>query len=252
MINAFPFQNSECNEMHNPIRMWRFILLLAVLGGWPAFSAKAQTVTFDFDIGTPTLFTGQSTPFDQMSGGITAHFSALSGVFSVQTAASMGRYTLSLFSGNFLAAGNNGSRLDIQFDRPLSSITLTFAATDFPPIETPTPLELIAYENSTGSLVVGSTTTKGTYASDTLPMGTLSFSSATPFNLVRIGIAPNQPPGASQFLVDNIAVTPIPKVSIFLRDTNTVGVCCPSALTGFELQSFSALNNEWGECDSDG
>jgi uncharacterized protein (TIGR03437 family) len=51
-------------------------------------------------------------------------------------------------------------------------------------------------------------TAHGTYASDTLPMGTLSFSAGGKnFNLVEISI-PFQPLGASAFLVDNITVTP--------------------------------------------
>lgn len=59
------------------------------------------------------------------------------------------------------------------------------------------------------------TTAHGTYAGDTMPMGTLSWSSGgQPFNLVRIAIAPNQPQGASDFLVDNVSVivvaTPTP------------------------------------------
>jgi hypothetical protein len=151
------------------------------------------------------------------------HTSAsLPAAFSIQNAASMGGYTLSRFSGNFLATSANGSVLDIQFDHPLSSITLNFAATDFPPIETPTPIELTAYENSIGSPAVGSMVTKGTYGNDSLPMGALSFSSARPFKRIRIGIAPNQPMGALQFLVDNIAVSPIPKPSVSHSSANTM------------------------------
>ena len=52
---------------------------------WPDSFAKVQTVTFDFDSGTPTLSRGQSTPFEQRSGGITAQFSSPTGAaFSIQ------------------------------------------------------------------------------------------------------------------------------------------------------------------------
>ncbi|HEY5912830.1 MAG TPA: hypothetical protein VJA21_19735, partial [Verrucomicrobiae bacterium] len=54
-------------------------LLLAILGLFVASPVFAQTVTFDFDTDTPALTSGQNVPFDQSSGGVTAHFSAATG-----------------------------------------------------------------------------------------------------------------------------------------------------------------------------
>jgi uncharacterized protein (TIGR03437 family) len=180
-------------------------LLLAL--PWPAVSQS--TVTFDFDTGTPALTPGVSIPFDQTSGGITAHFSSPSGsAFSVQTDSTT-TFRLSKFSGNYLYDNNNNrNALDIKFSQPVTSITLAFATADFQQVEVPTTIQVTAYVDSTATVAVGSNTAHGIYASDTLPMGTLSFNAGgKTFNLVEISI-PFQPLGASAFLVDNITVTP--------------------------------------------
>jgi hypothetical protein len=193
------------------IREWRtvalsIVLLIAALSVWPRCYANAQTVTFDFDTGIPALSTGQSLPFDQQSGGITAHFSSPTvgaGGFSVQSDATT-QYRMSQFSANYLWPNSvYNPALEIQFSQPLTSITFTFATADFQQVEIPTTVQLTAYLDATGT--VGSATAHGTYASDTMPMGTLAFNSDASFNLVRIEI-PYAPMAASDFLVDNIAV----------------------------------------------
>ncbi len=181
-------------------------LLLAL--PWPAVSQS--TVTFDFDTGTPALSPRVSIPLDQTSGGITAHFSSPSGpAFSVQTDSTTG-FRLSMFSGNYLYYNNlSRNALDIKFSQPVTSITLAFATADFQQVEVPTTIQVTAYVDSTATTPVGSAPAHGTYASDTMPMGTLSFNAGgKTFNLVEISI-PFQPLGASAFLVDNITVTPI-------------------------------------------
>jgi hypothetical protein len=188
--------------------IWRTVLLLAVLGSWPALVLRAQTVTFDFDSGTPTLTTGQNVPFDQTSGGITAHFSSPGGpAFSIQSDATTG-WKLSQFSGHYLYANNqNGNALDIKFSQQVNSITLTFATADFQQVEVPTTIQLAGYLDSTSTPAVGSTTMHGAYGGDTMPMGVVTFNSgAKPFNLVEITI-PSQALAAGAFFVDNIRVT---------------------------------------------
>jgi len=187
-----------------------FASLLAVLGTCLSWSVAAQTVTFDFDTGTPPLFVGQGLPLDQTSAGVTAHFSSpVGGGYSVQTDTSTG-YRLSQFSGHYLWPNALDTKfLDIQFSQQLTSITLTFATADFQQVEVPTTIQLTAYVDSTGAPAVGSVTAHGTYAGDTMPMGTLTFSSTVPFNVVRLEI-PYQAQAASGFLVDNIGVTPAP------------------------------------------
>lgn len=188
---------------------WHSVLLIAVLGTWSAHCAKAQTVIFNFDTGTPTLARGQNLPFDQTAGGITAQFSSPSGAaFSVQSDATTG-WKLSQFSGNYLYDNNqNRNVLSIKFSQQLTKITLTFATADFQQVEIPTTLQLTAYLDSNGTPAVGSATAHGTYGTDTMPMGTLTFDSGgRPFNLVEI-VAAFQPLGATAFLADNVTVTP--------------------------------------------
>lgn len=196
------------------MKLPRSARLLAALGLWTACPVGAQSVIFDFDTGAPALTNGQNTPFDQTSGGITAHFSSPSGAaFSIQTDATTG-WKLSKFSGHYLNANNiNGNALDISFSRPLTGITLTFATADFQQVEIPTTVRLTAYLGSTGTPAVGSASAHGTYATDTMPMGTLSFDSGgQPFSVVEIAI-PSQPLAAPAFLVDNVAViAPAPGV----------------------------------------
>jgi hypothetical protein len=175
-------------------------ICLAQIGG-------AQTATFDFDgVG---LTAGQSLPLFLASNRVTALFtSPAGGVFSLQSDATT-HFRLSQFSGLYLYPNTtDSSALDIQFSQPLASITLVFATADFQQVEVPTTIQLTAYVDSTAAPAVGSTTAHGTYAGDTMPMGTLTFSSSVPFNVVRLEI-PYQAQAASGFLVDNITVTPV-------------------------------------------
>src|SRR5690242_19765272 len=127
----------------NMRRIWSSALVLsAIVSLWPASSAKAQTVTFDFDTGSPTLTRGQNIPFDQTVGGVTAHFSSPSGAaFSIQTDTSTG-WKMSQFSGNYLNDNNlNRNALDIKFSQTVTKITLTFATADFQQVEVPTTMQ---------------------------------------------------------------------------------------------------------------
>jgi uncharacterized protein (TIGR03437 family) len=174
---------------------------------------------FDFDTGTPPLTTGRDTPFDQTSNGITAHFSSSADpAFSIQSDATTG-WKLSQFSGKYLYANNqNGNALDIQFSQLLTGVTLTFATADFQQAVMPTAIQLTGYLDSTATPAVGSATARGTYTSDTMSMGMLSFNAGgRPFNLVEVAVPP-QSLGAGAFLVDDIvgtvaAPTPLASVS---------------------------------------
>ena len=177
--------------------------LLALLGLWLGNSAVAQTATFDFDTATPALTTGQNVPFDQTSGAVTAHFSASSGGFSVQHAGST-YLNLSLFSGNYLYPNEDNGVLVIQFNEQITNLAMAFATAEQVFYKDPTPIRFIAYTNSTSTPPVGSTNQAGTYfGGNALPMGTLTFNSATPFNLVTISFPPGDDTG---LLMDNLVV----------------------------------------------
>ena len=170
------------------------------------FTPNSSMVTFDFDTGTPTLTNTQVTPFEQFSGGLTAHFSSTNDpAFWVGSDADIG-WVLSKFSSNYLASGVSMSPLDIQFSQPVTEITLTFATLDFEDLLESTTIELDVYASSTATPPLGVTTAQGTYTTgDLMPMGTLAFSSTTPFQVVRI-LLPSTPEGAMDFVVDNITV----------------------------------------------
>lgn len=171
----------------------------------------APNAMFDFDTGIPTLTTFLNTPFDQTSGGVTAHFSSPTAfAFSLQSDGTTG-LKLSQFSGKYLMANNLGVHvLVIKFSQRLTSISLGFATSDIQQVEVPTTIQLTAYVDSSATPPVGAATAHGTYGSDSMPMGKLSFDAGTQsFNLVEIAI-PRQPLGASVFYVDNVAVIPMP------------------------------------------
>jgi hypothetical protein len=187
---------------------FRSVLFLVCLGAFTVPPVAAQTATFDLDNGTPTLYTGQSVPFIQTVGGVTATFSSPQGAaFSLQTDGTT-FFRLSQFSGHYLMPNDiNRNALHIVFDQPLASITLNFATIDYQDnAEIPGDLNLSAYDSTTGTLV-GTTSTHGTYLGDTYPMGTISFSTATQhFDTVDL-VVPYQPQGTTGFLADNFTVT---------------------------------------------
>lgn len=166
-----------------------------------------QTVTFDLDTGTPKLYTGQPTPFDQTRDDVLAHFYSPSDpyAFSAQTEQST-QFHLSTFSGRFLYPNSmNGLHAMIAFDHWVNDISLDFATVDYER-EVPSDIVIKAYQNSDSTLV-GSAKTHGEYIGDTFPQGTLSFNSgAISFNLVEIYI-PYQREGACCLLLDNVIVT---------------------------------------------
>jgi hypothetical protein len=174
--------------------------------------SSSKTAIFDFDTSSPAVTTGKSTPFDQTSGGMTAHFSSKydPGGFSAQNHNST-FFNLSQCSGNYLVDSNPfRNPLSISFSQQITAITLTFATIDYhdPGADgTGSDIKLTAYLDSTGTTAVGSVTTQGTFSIDSYPEGALSFSSSgQPFNIVIIEL-PFLPQGAVDFMVDNIAIT---------------------------------------------
>jgi hypothetical protein len=173
------------------------------------------TVIFDFDRGTPVISEGQNTPFDQMSGGVNAHFGSPSdpATFSIQSYDTT-FYTLSDFSGKYLFDNKNSRDiLYIGFSQPLSDITLTFATIEYHGVgnvDTPSQMKITAYMDSADSVAVGSAVARGNFSNNLYPQGTLLFNSQNqPFNLVKIEMLP-QEPGGMNYLIDNIVVTTAP------------------------------------------
>ena len=208
MKNLLPILQGPCRRTVHVAAGLLALLLVAR-------TASAQIATFDFDTGDPAFTLYQGLPVDQTVNGATAHFRAVSGAFSVQTAVSLGRLNLSLFAAQFLAPANNdGSVLEIQFSEWVTDVTFPFATIQTRSIEKETPIRLTAYMNSAATAPVGMTNATGSYnappGNNTWPMGTLTFHSSVPFNLVRISvptIVPPPPTGqARDFCLDTLTV----------------------------------------------
>lgn len=201
------------------------------------FIPDITSATFDFDTSAPALTNGQALPFDQTSGGVTAHFSSPFGtIFSVQTETST-RYWLSRFSGNYLNPQIAGSHLDIRFSQPINAIALVFATLDFQPVVSPSTLQLTAYSDATNRPAVGSAAAQGDYsAPDSMPLGLLTFSSPEPFSLVSLV----SPRGAADFLVDNLTIGIAPQLAISVNPTNAVVLSWPAPAPNYLLQYNAA------------
>ena len=187
------------------------------------FTVDSTSFTFDFDSGAPPLSIGQTTPFEQASGTLTASFSGTNDPAFAVTSDFISGWVLSKFSNNYLSPNVLAGVLDIRFSQPVTSLTLTFATLDFQDVIAPTPLRLTAYTNSTGTPAVGTITATGTYSgNNSMPMGTLSFASATPFNLVRLTLPPTLL-GATEFMVDNLNVQTVGGVTYTITTSASPG-----------------------------
>jgi hypothetical protein len=153
-----------------------------------------------------------STPLSQTKEGITAQFSSSSDPagFSVQSYSTT-FYKLSQFQGNYIN-DNKPTRdiLEISFNRPLNSVTFTFATFEFDrgPTSQPSYILLTAYMDSTANQI-GSTTARGTWPSggDAYPQGTLTYNSANgPFNLIRIELPYQGLESSVDYLIDTITI----------------------------------------------
>jgi hypothetical protein len=194
-------------------KVWLLVWLLFL-----AFQSHSQTVTFDFDSGTPALVAGNSAPLDQVVGGVTAHIASKVGGFSVQNGTTA-HYSVSTFTNNFLypiAGGGAFSTLDISFSELVTNVAFDFATIqNLAVIDLETPVQLAAFNCSpTITTTVGSTNVAGVYGgpngTDTLAVGKLNYSAKVPFNLVHISVPIIVPAPATgqayQFLLDNLSV----------------------------------------------
>lgn len=190
------------------------VVYIAIQTSQPnATSTTKPTIAFDFDIGSPPLAAAQGTPFNQTLNGLTASFSSPSdpAAFSLKSIDAEGS-RLSQFSGKYLY-DNKPSRdiLDIKFSDEIIDVKFTFATIEHQSevITVPSNILITGYRNTN---LVGSNKTHGSFSSDSYPQGMLSFYAGMPFNWIRISI-PSQISETTDFLVDNIIVTTVSKLS---------------------------------------
>lgn len=219
------------------------------------FEAPPLGVHFDFDTSTPVPAANAPLPLDQLSVGYTATFSSpVADSFKVTTETASGR-VLSKFSGNYLEPLLDGSTLVIQLDQAVTGVSLDFATVEAITVPVASNVQITAIDTSSGVPVqVGTGIAHGTVtAGDTLPVGTISFNNAAPFDQITLQL-PDAPVGAVRFLVDNITVSPAsstggsmqlanPNWNITLTDFGYSDFLLDNT-PGFEGREY--LSGEWG------
>lgn len=219
------------------------------------FEAPPLGVHFDFDTSTPAPAANAPLPLAQLSVGYTATFSSpVADSFKVTTEAASGR-VLSKFSGNYLEPLLDGSTLVIQLDQAVTGVSIDFATVEAINVPVASNVQITAIDNSSGAPVqVGTGIAHGTVtAGDTLPVGTINFNSASPFDQIMLQL-PDAPIGAVRFLVDNISISPAastggsmqldnPNWNITLTDFGYSDFLLDNT-PGFEGREY--LSGEWG------
>jgi hypothetical protein len=219
------------------------------------FEAPPLGMHFDFDTSTPVPAANAPLPLAQLSVGYTATFSSpVADSFKVTTETASGR-VLSKFSGNYLEPLLVGSTLVIQLDQAVTGVSLDFATVEAITVPVASNVQITAIDTSSGAPVqVGTGIAHGTVtAGDTLPVGTISFNNAAPFDQITLQL-PDAPVGAVRFLVDNITVSPAsstggsmqlanPNWNITLTDFGYSDFLLDNT-PGFEGREY--LSGEWG------
>jgi hypothetical protein len=134
-------------------------------------------------------------------------------------------------------------------------VSIDFATVEAITVPVASNVQITAFDNSSGAPVqVGTGIAHGTVtAGDTLPVGTINFNSASPFDQITLQL-PDAPVGAVRFLVDNITVSPAastggsmqltnPNWNITLTDFGYSDFLLDNT-PGFEGREY--LSGEWG------
>ena len=186
------------------------------------FVAAQLSIDFDFDTAEPVPAENAPLPLVQTKAGYTVTFSSpAADAFKITTEAASGR-VLSLFSGNYLEPLADNATLVLQFDVPVTGVSIDFATVEALNVAVPSNVQITAYDTSSGAPVsVGTGIAHGTVTEgDTLPVGTINFNSTGgAFDQIVLQL-PDAPVGAVRFLVDNIQMSPASSTGGTLALTN--------------------------------
>ena len=169
------------------------------------FTSLPSSALFDFDTGTPPCWPGETMPGSQTNAGLTAYFTALNfGFWSIQN--TFYSWVPSNFSGNFLYPSVPQGRIEISFNRPLTSLGLQFFTGEVSSeYDIASLVRITAYVSSINDPPLGSVSAQGAWISGAYPQGEVTYTSSTPFSIVAIDVPPNQGHIVSGYLfVDNI------------------------------------------------
>lgn len=187
----------------------RFFMPLASL---LSLSAPAQSIWFNFDIAS--VYT--PLPINLTVGGMTAHFTATGGGYSIQNVTTATVVPVG-FSGSFIFPSSVfASDLLISFSAPITDFSILYAPQELA-CDSSATMRVTAFMNST---LIGSATTNA--QAGTWPAETLRFSSTQIFNNVVVHY--DKPPVTGGdygpvFLADNMAVTPASPAIILSQAT---------------------------------
>jgi hypothetical protein len=178
---------------------------LAILVGFLAAPAGAQSVLFDFDAAPFRA----NLPLDLTVGGVTAHFSSTGmGSYSIQAANTMG-FTPAGFAGYCIYPnGINAADLHVGFSTPLTAFSILYSPQELG-CDFSATMRVTAYLNGT---MVGTATTNATAKCPcTWPSETLAISPAQAFDslVVHYDAPPACQDIGSIFMADNMIVTPV-------------------------------------------
>lgn len=189
------------------------ILAAGALGALTS-SVSAQSVLFDFNNGPQ--FT--STPLDQISGGVRAHFTATGSGYSIQNTAQVIGVLPTGFSGLGLCPNSVfGADLMVSFFDASTSNVLQLSSVSF----MTAPQELACDTSSTirlsafhGASLVGFVDATAQGDVFTWPTITPTFTSGQPFDNIVVHFQAGPPTGGDWgpiFAADNLTVTPVPE-----------------------------------------
>lgn len=166
-------------------------------------AARAAVISFD---NAPMY---SPLPISYTEDGVTMHLSGTASGYSIQSPSSSPITPIG-FTGCFVYPSSiNAADLLISFDEPMSDFSIQFAPEEYGSDSSAT-LQVRAYM---GTSLIGSNTGRAPIPG-TWPVGTLSYSSAQPFDNVVIHYL--TPPVAGEnwgpiFIADNMTVTPAPE-----------------------------------------
>ncbi len=213
------------------------------------FTAQPASALFDFDTGLPSVQPYQSMPSTQTNAGLTATFSTLGfGFWSIQN--TIYGFVPSNFSGNFLYPSNPSGSIVLSFSQPLTSLRIAFCTAEVSSeYDIASLVRITGYATSTTNPAIGSASARGDWISGPYPEGSVTFSSATQFSVIKIDIPSGQGYPVSNYLfVDNIVAqqaSPPPTRTITTSASPTAGgfVTGAGVYTLGSLATLEAVSN---------
>lgn len=227
-------------KKRNPIAGARLYVFISFLLAIVSFSARAQSVLFDFD----SLPLHTPLPVSYTAGGITAHLSGTGSGYSIQDANVLG-FTPVGFSGHVIYP-NSVYLADflISFSQKLTAFSIMYSVQELA-CDTSATMRVTAYAN--GSYV--GTNTMIARHPGTWPVDTLGCNFSMGFDSVVVHYDSHPPTCMDYgviFMADNMRATPLSTVvqdpSTFIEKLSVPNPVSQSAIISFSLAQSESIN----------